>query len=134
MGKRSTRQEVNQREQDIADYLLRYPMASDFDLHKEFIPRYNVVWQMINAYASRARQINKKRLDMNQQDWKTLGQSVLLDLIKSPSPMIRLKAEQSLRDIAGYGAPKQVEMGGLQDKPLRFVPLTVDPGEVTGGK
>lgn len=134
MGKRSTRQEVNEREQEVADYLLRFPLSSQYDLHKEFCPKWSVHWSRINAYTHRATLINKKRLTKTTVEWKELGQSVLLDLLKSPSPLIRIKAEQSLREIAGYNAPKQVEMGGMADKPLTFVPLTVNPDDIVGGK
>jgi hypothetical protein len=125
---------MNEREIEVADYLLRFPMASDFELHKEFCPKYGVVWQQINRYARRAKGINKKRVEMPPEDYKALGQAVLLDLLKSPSPMIRLKAEQSLREIAGYSAPRQTQIGGLEGKPLEFVPLTVNPEDVTGKK
>jgi hypothetical protein len=134
VGKRSTRQEVNERELEVADYLLRFPMASEFELHKEFCPKYSVHWSRINAYALRAKAINKKRVSMPPEDYKALGQAVLLDLLKSPSPMIRLKAEQSLREIAGYSAPRQTQIGGMEGKPLEFVPLTVNPDDVTGKK
>ena len=134
MGKRSTRQEMNERELEVADYLLRFPMASDFELHKEFCPKYGVVWGRVNAYTAQARKINKKRVDMPPEDYKAMGQAVLLDLLKSPSSMIRLKAEQSLREIAGYSAPRQTQIGGMEGKPLEFVPLTVNPEDVTGKK
>ena len=135
MSKKSTNAEVEQRVQEVADYLLRFPLASRFDLHKEFCPLYSVRWDQIDKlYTPRARELNKKRLALSRDDMKDLGTAVLLDLLKSPSPMIRLKAEQSLREIAGYSAPRQTQIGGMEGKPLEFVPLTVNPEDVTGKK
>jgi hypothetical protein len=60
-----------------------------------------------------------------------LGKAILLDLLKSPNDRTRLKAEESLRAIAGYGAPTKTELSGAGGAPL-FVPLNVDPKDIVG--
>ena len=134
MGKKSTNKELEERIQDVADYLLRFPLASCFDLHKEFCPKFGIEWRQCDRYEARARALNKRRLNFNRDEMAEIGKAILLDCLKSPLPKVRIAAEARLAEIVGYNAPRQTELGGLQDKPLQFVPLSVDPKDVVGCK
>lgn len=131
MSKKSTQMQIEERIQEVADYLLANPLASDFDLHKVFCPKYDVGWPQINRYRLRAKKLNEKRLNLSRDEMATLGKSVLLDLLKNPSALIRIKAEAALRDIAGYGAPPRIPEDS-KGNPMQFVPLTVNPADIIG--
>ena len=128
---KSTCKEVDRRVQEIADHLLAFPLTNHFKLHDLFCPQFGVTWQQIDRYAMRARALNKQRLKLNRDEMAEIGKATLLSLLGSASEKIRLKAEEQLRALAGYGAAPRLPEDA-DGRPAQFIPLTVNPADITG--
>ena len=131
MGKHISRKEKDERVQEVADYLLKWPLSSDYKLHEVFCQQFDVVWQTVNRYRRLAEEMNRKRINAPVDEMALLGKSIILDLLKSPNERTRLKAEEQLRAIMGYGAPAKTAFVNPDGTPL-FIPLHVDPKDIVG--
>jgi hypothetical protein len=117
-GKKATNEVIEQRVDQMAKYLREHPLASRFDLHKKFCRKFGLVWQTVDVYADRARRLLRRESNMTPDQARGLGVGVLHNLLNDRNPAIRIKAEQSLRDIFGYSAPTQHRIGSPDGSPL----------------
>lgn len=131
VGIKSTNQELERRIDLIASYLMKNPIASDFELHEQFCQEFDVTWVQINRYANRARAQIRKRINMPRDDALELLKKTLMGLLASKSEAIQAKASDSWSRLFGFNAPLQIAPVNPDGTPL-FVPLRVNPKEITG--
>lgn len=123
--------QIEDRVDEIAAFLLKWPLSSKYEIRREFCPKFEIHWKTCDRYVQRARAVNRRITGLEASELRTLGKTILLDALKSPNEMIRLKAERSLSQLAGYDAPPRAPVDE-QGKTVQFVPLTVSPAEIVG--
>lgn len=117
--------EIDDRVDQIAQYIRQNPIASRYAMHKEYVDKFNVGWKMIDMYIGRARILIAKESDITLKEARSIGLSTINDLLNHPDAKIRLKAEESYRAIHGYEAPRNVRIGDPNGNPM--APTVIAP-------
>ena len=126
--RKATNLQIEERVEELAAYYRRHPLASRFQLHKQFVGpgKWDVHWAHFDqVYIFRARKLNRKLAEIPRAEAKAVGNAVIADLLDHDDPKVRVAAEKAYRDIHGYGAPTHVRVGNPDGSPQ--APAVVAP-------
>lgn len=116
--------EYNERVEFVGKCLSK--LLTKTEIHRACEEKYGVDARTADRYLSRAKVLLHERCNMPKEEARELGLTVILDCLKSPKELIRLRAEERLAMIAGYESPRNYELTGKGGGPLELLQVKVD--------
>lgn len=114
--KKCNERERNSRIERVAELLLEVRS-------KEYIARtvkeeFGLAYHMVRVYIAWGKEYLQKRANITPDKLKELATNLHLSLLSHEDPKIRIKSEERLELIHGYGAPRRIETTGVNGGPI----------------
>jgi hypothetical protein len=113
----------------VATMLAR--LCTRSEIHKAVKEKYgDLHWRTADRYMVRAREQLHKQASLTKSEAMEIGLSVILGVIKTGTPTVRIRAEERLASIMGYDAPKRSEYSGPGGLPIQTAQVHIDMAAV----